>query len=339
MPLRVPFTTSRSHYGAKEALLVRVDTDAGPGWGECVAQADASYAAETIDTARIALRDYLLPRVFAGATDDDVRGHAMARAALDMARLDARLRADGVSLAIFLGATRSAIPAGVAVGLHEEVGPSIAAGYRRIKCKIAPGHDIEVLRAARAAAGPDVELAADANGSYTLDDLETLRALDEFSLQCIEQPFAPSALNDSAVLAAKIETPICLDESIRDVASAQLAVAAGACTAVSVKWGPLGGVQQARRVAQTCAAMGAGALAGGMLETGIGRAALVAVAALHECTLTGDCAASARYFDEDITEPFVLTERGTIEVPTVPVTIREDVIDRFAIAREKIRPD
>jgi O-succinylbenzoate synthase len=237
-----------------------------------------------------------------------------------------------------LGATRAEVPAGVVIGIGEDVAPYLAAGYRRMKCKIAPGHDIEVLRAARSAAGDGIELAADANGSYTIDDLETLRVLDEFSLQCIEQPFAASALNDSAVLASKIATPICLDESVRDVASARLAIATGACAAVSVKWGPLGSVEAARQVAQTGATMGAGVLAGGMLETGIGRAALVAVAALSECMLTGDCSASARYFDQDVTEPFELTDRGTIAVPTAPVRVREDVIARFTIARERIVP-
>jgi O-succinylbenzoate synthase len=338
IPLRAPFTTARSTLPYKDALLLRVETDAGPGWGECVAQAEPTYAAETIDDARLALRDHLLPRAFAGAGDDDVRGHAMARAALRLACLDATLRADGVPLADFLGASRAEIPAGVVVGLDDELDGFLADGYRRIKCKIKPGRDVEVVRAARAAAGDDIELAADANGSYTLDDLETLFALDEFSLQCIEQPFPASALHDSAVLASKIATPICLDESITDVASAQLAVGSGACSAVSVKWGPLGGAEEAQRVAQACAAMGVGVLAGGMLETGIGRAALVAVAALNDCTLTGDCSASARYFAEDVTEPFVLTERGTIAVPTAPVAVREDVIARYTIARERIRP-
>jgi O-succinylbenzoate synthase len=339
MPLRGgPFTTARSALADKEALLLRVDTDMGPGWGECVAQVEPTYAAETIDGARLVLRDHLLPRAFAGVGDDDVRGNPMARAALRLALLDARLRADDLSFARHLGASRAEVPAGVVVGLHGDVGRYVADGYRRIKCKIAPGHDVEVLHAARAVAGDDIELAADANGAYTLDDLETLRALDEFSLQCIEQPLPVGALHDHAVLASKITTPICLDESITDVASAQLALGSGACAAVSVKWGPLGRVEEAALVAQACAAMGAGVLAGGMLETGIGRAALVAVAALNECTLAGDCSASARYFYEDVTEPFELTERGTIAVPTAPVAVREDVIDRYAIARERIRP-
>jgi O-succinylbenzoate synthase len=341
MPLRGgPFTTSQSALAEKDALLLRVDTDAGTGWGECVAQVDATYAAETIDDARLALRDHLLPRVFAGAGDEDVRGHEMARATLQLACLDARLRAEGVALASWLGATRAEIPAGVVVGLHDDVGRYVADGYHRIKCKIAPGHDVEVLRAARSLAGPDIELAADANGSYTLADLETLRAFDEFSLQCVEQPFPAAALHDSAVLASKIATPICLDESIRNLASARTAIATGACAAVSVKWGPLGGVVEAREIAQACAALGADALAGGMLETGIGRAALIAVAALGECTLTGDCSASARYFDQDVvTEPFELTERGTIVVPTAPLTIREDVVARYTIASERVVPE
>jgi O-succinylbenzoate synthase len=180
VPLVAPFRGARAVVPHKEALLVRVETDDGTGWGECGALTDPTYAPDTLDTARVVLRDHLVPRVFAAARCDDVRGHAPARAALECALLDARLRAEGVSLAAHLGATRTRVPAGVAVGLGEDVPP----GYRRVKYKVAPGHD-----AGTAPVAP--EIAVDANGSYTpgdADDADALAELDERGLQLIEQP-------------------------------------------------------------------------------------------------------------------------------------------------------
>jgi O-succinylbenzoate synthase len=347
LPLVAPFRTARAATAVKEALLVRVRTNAGVGWGECTAEATPAYDAETIDGARIALRDHLLPRAFAGATLDDVRGHTAARAALECALLDARLRAEGVSLAAWLGAERREVDAGVAVGLVDDLeglrrllGEYVAAGYRRIKCKIEPGSDVGVLTTAREAVGPEVQLAADANGSYSLDEARRLFGeIDGLALQCVEQPCAPASLADHATLVEEVHTPICLDETITCVARAHDAIARRACDAISIKVGRLG-IAEARRVHDACVDGSIAALPGGMLETGVGRAALLAVAALPGFTLVGDCSASERYFgiDGDLTEPFVM-EGGRLRVPTGPGLGVEPIADRLArrtIARERL---
>jgi O-succinylbenzoate synthase len=345
IPLVQPFRTAKGTTGTKEALLVHVRTDAADGWGECAAPAVPSYTADTIDTCRTALRDYLVPLLVAGAAADrDVPGHTPARAALECALLDAELRAAGVSLATHLGAVRDRVDAGVAIGLcddgelHALVEHYVAQGYRRIKCKIAPGRDVAVVKTARAAAGDAVALAADANGSYTPAGTDALAALDEYSLQCLEQPLAPDAIVDHATLARAIATPICLDETVTSARVATDAIALGACAAVSVKPARVGGLAEAVRVRDACAAAGVPALAGGLLETGIGRAALVALAALPGFTMTGDLSASERYFgpDGDLTEPFVL-DRGQLRVPTGPglgVEVRTDRLAQCTVARE-----
>ncbi len=331
MPLVAPFRTARSTTITKEALLVRVQTDDGAvGWGECAAQADPSYAPDTIDTARVVLRDHLLPRAFAGVPFDDVRGHLAARAALECALLDARLRAEEVSLAAHLGATRELVDAGVAVGFGE----TAPAGYRRVKYKIKPGCD-----AVECAAG--VERAVDANGSYTPAQSDALVALDALGLQLVEQPFAPDALLAHADLARRLRTPVALDETITSANVARDAIALRACDAVVVKPGRLG-LTEARAVHDVCVEAGVPAVIGGLLETGIGRAALLAVAALPGFTLTGDCAASDRYFgpDGDLTEPFVLDAKGQLRVPDGPGLGVEPIpaqLERFTIAREVVR--
>jgi o-succinylbenzoate synthase len=347
LPLVAPFRTARNTTALKEVLLVRVRTTDGIGWGECTAAATPEYDGETIDGARIALRDHLLPRAFAGATLADARGHRSARAALECALLDARLRGEGISLAAWLGAERASVEAGVAVGLADDLdglraalGAYVAAGYRRIKCKIEPGHDVDVLAAARAVVGPDVQLAADANGSYTLDGARRLfDRIDDLALQCVEQPCAPESVDDHVTLMQHARTPICLDETITSTAVARDAIARRACNVISIKVGRVGLVG-AQRVRDACVQGGVDALPGGMLETGIGRAALLAVAALPGCTLTGDCSASARYFgaNGDLTEPFVL-EDGRVRVPTGPGLGVEPIPERLTrctIARDRI---
>ena len=349
LPFVTPFRTARSATNVKDALLVRVRTDFGDGWGECTAQVSPEYDGETIDGARLALRDHLLPRAFAGKPFDDVRGHRAARAALECALLDARLRAEGVSLARWLGAERDMVDAGVAVGLVDDAETRramlrayVEAGYRRIKCKIEPSHDVDVLVAARAEVGSDVALAADANGSYSLAEARRLfGSIDALTLQCVEQPCAPGALADHVTLVEEVKTPVCLDETITNIAAADDAIARRACNAISIKVGRLG-LAGSLRVHDACVRAGVGALAGGMLETGIGRAALLAVAALPGFTLTGDCSASERFFgiDGDITEPFVL-EDVRLRVPTGPGLGVEPLPDRLTsctVARETLTP-
>jgi o-succinylbenzoate synthase len=337
LPLVEPFRTARTTTKTKDALLVRVQTDAGVGWGECTAPASPEYDGETIDGARVALRDHLLPRAFAGVPFDDVPGNRAARAALECALLDARLRADGISLRAWLGAGEQVV-AGVAAGLSENLDDLratahayAAAGYRRIKCKIEPGYDVCLESG--------VELAADANGSYGLDAARRLFAdIDELGLQCVEQPCAADGIDEHAALVAEVRTPICLDEPVTSPAAARQLIARHACNALAVKVGRLG-IHGAQQVHDACVAAAIPAFAGGMLETGIGRAALLAVAALPGFTRTGDCAGSERFFGPggDITEPFTVVG-GHLTVPSGPGLGVEPIPERLArttIARER----
>lgn len=342
LPLVAPFATATGTTTVKDALLVRVLTDDAEGWGECGAQATAGYSAETIDVAHATLRGELVPRALAGRDVDDVRDAHFAKAALSSALLDATLRARGVSLASHLGGGRDRVPAGVAVGMTDDVvGAALAyvdAGYRRLKLKIAPGVPLAQVHTVRAAVGPDIALQVDANGSFTLADAALLATLDDTGLQCIEQPLPRDALADHAALARRIATPICLDESLPSEAAVREAVALGACAVVNVKPGRLGGIAEARRVHDFCFAAGVPVLCGGMLETGIGRAVNVALASLPGFTIAGDLSASDRYFAEDLTEPFVL-DGGHLRVPSGPgtgVTVRTDALVRYTVARERL---
>ena len=347
LPLTQPFRTASGTTAVKDALLLRVVTDDAVGWGECTAQLTPSYMPETIDTARIALRDELVPRLFAGSDLASVRGHHAAKSALGGAVLDAQLRAEGRSLATHLGSKAAHVEAGVAVGIQPDrdallrmVADYAAEGYRSMKLKIARGHDVELVAAVRSEVGPNVTLQVDANGSYAPADADHLARLDAFDLACIEQPLAPDALLDHARLAARLHTPIGLDEAITSAPVARDAIEVGACRVVSIKAGLVGGLDEASRTLEMCRAAGVAARAGGMLETGVGRAALVALASLRGFTVAGDLSASRRYFDDDITEPFVL-DNGRIAVPTGPglgVTPRPDLLARRTIARERLDP-
>jgi len=347
LPLRAPFRTARSTTIAKDALLVRVVTGDAEGWGEVGAEVAPTYAPDTLDTARLALRDELVPRLHAGADLDEVRGHHPARAALVGAVLDARLRAEGTSLARHLGGVAPFVDAGVAIGSAggpDDVARAASAfveeGYGSVKLKIAPGHDVDVVAAVRGAVDDDVIIQVDANGSYTISDADRLRALDSFGVACLEQPLAPAALLDHALLVEVLRTPIGLDESITSPAAARDAIALRACAVVSIKAALVGGLDAARATYDACVAANVAARAGGMLETGVGRAALVALASLPGFTVTGDLSASNRYFEEDLTAPFELTD-GRLAVPVGPglgVTPLPEVLARLTLARERIDP-
>lgn len=333
MPLVRPFRTSFGESTYKECVLVRVQTDDAAGWGECVAGPEPDYSEEWNDGAWLVLRHFLGPALLAagdlGIDEVErvlaaVRGHPMAKATLLDAFVDATLRAEGRSLATFLGAERDRVVCGVSVGiapsterLLEQVAGYLAEGYRRIKLKIEPGTDIERVRAVRQA-HPHIPLSVDANAAYTLGDVGVLRELDAFGLLMIEQPLHHSDLLEHSKLQAQIETAICLDESIRSAADAAAGIELGACRIVNVKQGRVGGVLEARRVHDVCSALGVPVWCGGMLETGIGRATNLALAAMPNFTLPGDTSASRRYFDEDLTEPFELATDGTMGVPDGP---------------------
>jgi len=250
------------------------------------------------------------------------KGHRMAKAALEMAVLDAELKAEGRPLARELGAVHDRVPCGVSVGIMDSIPALLAAvhsyleqGYRRIKLKIEPGWDVEPVRAVRGRFGNDLLLQVDANTAYTLADAPHLAQLDPFDLLLIEQPLEEDDILGHAQLAKLLRTPMCLDESITSARTAAAAISLGACSVVNIKPGRVGGYLEARRIHDLCVAHGVAVWCGGMLETGIGRAANVALAALPGFTLPGDTSASDRYYHTDITEPFVLAD-GHLQVPT-----------------------
>jgi O-succinylbenzoate synthase len=334
MPLVSPFRTSFGTATERQVLLVRVVTPEAEGWGECVAMEEPLYSYEDIDTAVHVLRTQLVPRVLAVGERltaarvahvlEPVKGHPMAKAALELAVLDAELRACGRSFGDSIGAVRESVPAGVSVGIMDEISTLLDAvdgylqqGYVRIKLKIEPGWDVEPVRAVRERFG-DIGLQVDANTAYTLGDARHLARLDPFDLLLIEQPLPEDDLRGHAELARQFRTPVCLDESITSARSAADAIAIGACSIINIKAGRVGGYLEAVRVHDVAQANGIPVWCGGMLETGLGRAANVALAALPGFVLPGDTSASDRYYRQDVTtQPFVL-EGGHVRVPTGP---------------------
>jgi O-succinylbenzoate synthase len=273
-------------------------------------------------------------------------GHPMAKSAIEMAILDAQLRARSQSLANYFGVTRAQVPSGVSVGimdavpqLLDAVGNYLDQGYARIKLKIKPGWDVVPVRAVRERFGDEVQLQVDANAAYSLADAPQLRQLDDFNLLLIEQPLGEDDMYQHAQLAKKMRTPICLDESITSVKSAADAISLGALEIINIKPGRVGGYLEARRIHDLAKAHGKAVWCGGMLETGLGRAANAALAGLDGFTLPGDISASDRFFQQDITEPFMM-EDGRITIPTGPgigVEPIPEVLERFTTARELIR--
>jgi O-succinylbenzoate synthase len=353
LPLVAPFRTSFGTEAERDILLIRATTSVGEGWGECVAGASPLYSSEYVDGAQDVIRRELLPRLFAaellGAADvaellRPVHGHPMAKACLEMAVLDAELRARREPLARHLGAVREAVDCGVSVGIQPSIGQLLevvdqylAQGYRRIKIKIEPGWDLEPVRAIRERFG-SIPLQVDANTAYRAADARHLAQLDAFDLLLIEQPLPEDDVPGHARLAAMVRTPICLDESITSARAAAQAIALGACSVVNIKPGRVGGYLEARRVHDVCQAHGVPVWMGGMLETGLGRAGNVALAALPGFTLPGDTSASDRYFHRDITEPFVMRE-GRLRVPSGPglgVTVDLELIEALTTSVERL---
>jgi O-succinylbenzoate synthase len=351
MPLVAPFRTSFGAVAEREVLLVEAVTSAGAGWGECVALAEPLYSAEYLDGAEHVIRHHLLPRLFARPDLTAARvaealrpvvGHPMAKAAVEMAVLDAELRARGESFADHLGAVRDAVDCGVSVGIHDSVEELVEAverylgqGYRRVKLKIEPGWDVEPVRAVRERF-PDVPLQVDANAAYTLAGARHLARLDAFDLLLIEQPLADDQVRAHAELARTVRTPICLDESITSARAAADAIALGACAVVNVKPGRVGGYLEARRVHDVCQAAGVPVWCGGMLETGIGRAFNLALASLPGFTLPADMSPARLFYAEDLVEPtFDVARDGTIAVPRLPgvgFPVQEDRIAKYTTA-------
>ncbi|OPC84651.1 o-succinylbenzoate synthase [Embleya scabrispora] len=333
LPLVSPFRTSLGIEYERSALVVQVTTPDAEGWGECVAGAEPDYSSEYVEGAQDVLLRHLVPRLLSAESVTAhtvapllaaVKGHRMAKAALEMAVLDAELRSRGLSFAAGLGAVADRVPSGVSVGIMDSVPELIdavadylAQGYRRVKLKIEPGWDIAPVRAVRERFGDDTLMQVDANAAYTRADTRHLARLDAFDLLLIEQPLDEEDLLGHAALARTLRTPICLDESVVSARSAADAIALGACHIVNIKPGRVGGYLEARRIHDVCAAAGIPVWCGGMLETGLGRAGNTALAALPNFTLPGDVSASNRYFATDITEPFTLQD-GHLTVPQGP---------------------
>jgi O-succinylbenzoate synthase len=347
MPLVRPFRTSFGTSTHKDAVLVRaLGNDGTEGWGECVAMEAPLYSGEWNDGAWLVLRDFLVPAAI-GGHDPGIRGHPMARAALEVSLLDLSLRREGISLTKHLGGVRDRVPCGVSLGIEDDlddllglVARFVQAGYRRVKLKIEPGSDVHVVRAVREAF-PDVPLSVDANAAYTLESADPLQALDDSGLEYIEQPLGEDDLIGHVRLQERLATPICLDETITSATAARGAIDAGACRVINVKMGRMGGLAESVSVHEVATAAGVPLWCGGMLETGLGRAVNVALAAMPGFTLPGDTSGSDRYFERDITEAFVVETDGTMAVPQgqgIGVEPLPDVLRAVTVDRLTIRP-
>ena len=348
LPLVRYFETSFGRISDRSFVLVTVEEAGAIGFGECVADAHPYYSAETTVTAWHVIRDYLAPLVLGRYFEHPrtvfdalarVRGHHMAKAAVEMAAWDLYARQQGASLARLLGGERAAIASGVSIGIQdsldelvERVAMERAAGYRRVKIKIKPGWDIDAVARVRDACG-DVPLMVDANAAYSLADATHLARLDAFGLMMIEQPLEYHDLRDHARLQQTLRTDICLDESIDSVRAAAEAIELGACRIMNIKPGRLGGHAAAVRVHDLAAAHGLPVWHGGMLESGIGRAHNIHLSTLPNFTLPGDVAASRRYYAPDLIDPeIVMRPDGTITVPCGPGIGVNVVADRVAAA-------
>ena len=357
MPLVSPFRTSFGTETSRDVLLVRAVLTGGAagdgveGWAECAAPDDPFYSSEYTEGAAAVVATWFVP-MLAGVGELSpeavapalarVKGHRMAKGVVETAVLDAWLRAHGLPLARYLGATRERVDCGVSVGIMDSVpelldavGGYLEEGYVRIKLKIEPGWDVEPVRAVRERFGDELPLQVDANTAYTLHDAPRLAKLDPFGLLLIEQPLDEEDVAGHAELARRVRTPICLDESIVSARAAADAIRIGACAIVNVKAGRVGGYLESRRIHDVCQAMGVPVWCGGMLETGIGRAANLALAALPGFTLPGDTSGSRRYYAEDVTPEFVL-DGGTLPVPDAPgigVDPVPDALARFTTSR------
>jgi len=356
MPLVHFFETSFGRTTERDIILVEALSDGLAGWGEATCGENPFYNEEWTDSAWLILRNYAAPRVLGSALDDawetnsrtaHIRGHNMARGGLEAAIWDLQARMNNRPLWQEIGGgARREIPCGVSIGIQNSVEQLLAkietelnAGYQRIKMKIKPGWDVDVVRHVRKRF-PGIKLMADANSAYTLDDAERLKHLDEFGLTMIEQPLAHDDILDHARLQARINTPICLDECIRNAHQAAQAIDIRAGRIINIKLGRVGGFAEARRVHDAAANAGVPVWCGGMLESGVGRAHNIALSTLPNFVLPGDVSASKRYWARDIIEPPVeVTSRGTIEVVDKPgfgyeldrryiasITVREEVL-------------
>lgn len=356
LPLRFPFETSFGREVTKSAVLVAAYGEGLVGWGEAPVMRAPLYNEETVETAWHVLRDFLVPAILGAAIEhprevagrwSHVRRHHMAKAGLEAAVWDLYAQQEGVSLRHLLGGVRDRVEVGVSLGIEptladllRRVESFVARGYRRVKIKIRPGWDVEVVRQLREYF-PQLPLQVDANSAYTLKDTPIFHEMDVFDLLMVEQPLGEDDLVDHAKLQARLRTPICLDESIVQPEDARKAIELGSCRVVNIKPARLGGIAAAVETHHVCAEHGVPVWCGGMLETGIGRLANLAVASLPNFRFPGDLSASDRYFEEDLIDPPVVLERdGTVRVPEdvgVAPRVRLDRVERATVRRERLR--
>jgi O-succinylbenzoate synthase len=354
MRLKAPFETSFGVTQDRRVVLLEVHTDVGTGWSEVTAMEGPYYNAETTHTAWVMGRDYLTGLVqdveVASPEEiselmENVRGQEMAKAAIECAAWDAFACSEGKSLSHALGGTRDVIASGVSLGIQSDTGKlldtvakELADGYQRVKLKIKPGKDVEVVAAVRKRF-PDVDLTVDANSAYRLEDADILKELDDFGLSYIEQPLPWNEIYQHSLLQPQLKTAICLDECIHGVRDAEAAIALGACRVINIKLGRVGGHGAARKIQALCLAKGIPVWCGGMLESGVGRAHNIAMSTLPGFVFPGDVSASHRYWVEDIIEPEVnVTPQGTIHVPTAPgigYRIKIAEIEKRTVRREE----
>jgi o-succinylbenzoate synthase len=356
MPLVHFFETSFGRTYSRRILLVTVHCDGVDGWAESVAGEDPYYSSEWTESAWPTIKQYLAPAVLGRSLNSasasvplmaKVRGHRMAKAAVENALWDAEAKQKKQPLWKLLGGTRQEIQCGVSIGIQDSVEQlldkiqlELAAGYRRIKLKVKPGWDLKILERVRSR-WPNISLSCDANSAYTLDDIDHVRKFDQFNLLMIEQPLWNDDIHYHARLQRELRTSICLDESIRHARDCAVAIETGSCQIVNIKVGRVGGFSEAKKIHDLCQTHNLPVWCGGMLESGIGRAHNVALSTLANFKLPGDVSASKRYWKEDIIEPEVeVTSHGTITVSEEPgrgYRIREDLIEKLTTRKETLR--
>ncbi|AQS56015.1 MAG: o-succinylbenzoate synthase [Novibacillus thermophilus] len=348
MRLKAPFTTSFGTMQDKMFCLVEVvDENGHVGWGESVADDTPAYSEETTETNWHMLEDFLIPRLLGKEIDhpdrvsewfQDIRKNNMAKATLETAVWDLYAKNNEMTLREALGGQKSEIEVGVSIGIQPDVGTllniieeKLEMGYKKIKVKIKPGKDVHVLREIRKAF-PDIPLMADANSAYTLEDVEHLQKLDEFNLMMIEQPLNHDDIVDHAVLQKRVETPICLDESIVSADAARKAIELGSCRIINIKLGRVGGLTESKKIHDLCEKHDIPVWCGGMLEAGVGRAHNIALTTLPNFTLPGDTAPSSHYWVEDIISPEVTMDHGVVKVPDGPgigFDVNRETLERY----------
>ncbi|UJL48188.1 o-succinylbenzoate synthase [Virgibacillus sp. NKC19-16] len=350
MRLNNPFTTSFGTIQDKEFFITEaIDVKGSSGFGESVAFTSPWYTEETVETTRHMIEDFLIKILQENEINhpDEVtdlfaviKRNNMAKAAIEGAIWDLYAKRNNISLTQALGGQKKQIDVGISIGIQastsdliDKIDYYLQEGYKRIKLKIKPGHDIEVLRVVRKHF-PDTPIMADANSAYTLEDIDLLKQLDDFHLMMIEQPLAHDDIIDHAKLQAAIETPICLDESIHSLDDAKKAIESGSCEIINIKIGRVGGLTEARRIHDHCQQKGVKVWCGGMLEAGVGRAHNIALTTLPQFVLPGDTAGSALYFEKDIIKPEVIAKNGVINIPDKPgigYEIDSDQLEQFRI--------